>query len=267
MLSFPASFGLVDETQAIQYSFISVGIWWTVFSLPIILFVKEPKFHSKKTLRQATRDGLAQFKTTFDEIRNLKVVGTFLLAYWLYIDGVDTVVRMSVDFGITLGFDQVALMGALLLVQFIGFFATLFYIKMADKIGIKNGIYFGMAAYSIIIFLGLYVTEIWHFYCVAALIGCFQGGIQTLSRSMYSRIIPEQKSAEYFGFFNMWGKFAAVIGPLLMGSVTLILYNIIGDQQAAARLGFQSIIILFILGAYVFSKVDLAEGEAMAEKL
>ena len=267
MLTYPSVFGLMDATQAIQYSFISVGIWWAIFSLPIILFVDEPKYHDEKSLTDSIKDGLSQFKSTFDEIRNLKVVATFLVAYWLYIDGVDTVVRMAADFAITLGFDQTAIMGALVLIQFIAFFATLIYIKIASKIGLKNGIYAGIVAYMLILCGGYFVTEIWHFYCIAILIGCFQGGIQSLSRSLYSRIIPEKKSAEYYGFYNMLGKFAAVVGPLLMGTVTLLLNDIIGDEQQAARFGLLSVGILFILGAYVFSKVDIAEGEAIAKKL
>ena len=267
MLTYPSAFGLMDATQAIQYSFISVGIWWAIFSLPIILFVDEPKYHDEKSLTDSIKDGLSQFKSTFDEIRNLKVVATFLVAYWLYIDGVDTVVRMAADFAITLGFDQTAIMGALVLIQFIAFFATLIYIKIASKIGLKNGIYAGIVAYMLILCGGYFVTEIWHFYLVAILIGCFQGGIQSLSRSLYSRIIPEKKSAEYYGFYNMLGKFAAVVGPLLMGTVTLLLNDIIGDEQQAARFGLLSVGILFILGAYVFSKVDIAEGEAIAKKL
>ena len=267
MLTYPSAFGLMDATQAIQYSFISVGIWWAIFSLPIIFFVDEPKYHDEKSLTDSIKDGLSQFKSTFDEIRNLKVVATFLVAYWLYIDGVDTVVRMAADFAITLGFDQTAIMGALVLIQFIAFFATLIYIKIASKIGLKNGIYAGIVAYMLILCGGYFVTEIWHFYCIAILIGCFQGGIQSLSRSLYSRIIPEKKSAEYYGFYNMLGKFAAVVGPLLMGTVTLLLNDIIGDEQQAARFGLLSVGILFILGAYVFSKVDIAEGEAIAKKL
>jgi UMF1 family MFS transporter len=267
MLSYPESFGLADSTAAIQWSFISVGIWWALFSIPLILFVDEEKDSEKKGIVDAVKEGITQFKSTFDEIKNLKVVATFLLAYWLYIDGVDTTVRMAANFGINLGFDQTAIMGALVLVQFVAFFATLLYIKFSDKVGIKNGIYTAIMAYIFIIMGGYFVTEAWHFYILAGLIGCFQGGIQTLSRSLYSRIIPENKSAEFFGFFNMWGKFAAVFGPLLMGSVTVLINNAIADQQLAARIGFQSIIILLVLGAYVFSKVDLAEGEAMAKKL
>ena len=267
MLSYPESFGLADSTSAIQWSFISVGIWWAIFSIPVMLFVEEERELETKSITDSIREGVAQFKSTFNEIRNLKVVATFLLAYWLYIDGVDTTVRMAANFGINLGFGQTAIMGALVLVQFVAFFATLLYIKFSDKVGIKNGIYTAIFAYVFIVLGAFFVTEAWHFYILAVLIGCFQGGIQTLSRSLYSRIIPENKSGEFFGFFNMWGKFAAVFGPLIMGSATVLINNAIADQELAARIGFQSIIVLLLLGAYVFSKVDLAEGEAMAKKL
>ena len=266
MITYPSFFGFADSVEGIKWSFISVALWWAIFSIPILLFVKEPKYHKAETSLQTIKSGFKQLKNTFNEIRHLKVVFTFLIAYWLYIDGVDTTVRMAADFGITLGFDSTTIMGALVLVQFIAFFATLFYVKFADKIGIKNAIYFAIAAYMVIIFSGYFVTEAWHFYIIAGMIGCFQGGIQTLSRSLYARIIPENKSGQFFGFFNMWGKFAAVIGPLLMGSVTLILSNIIDDQVLSARIGLQSIMILFILGALVLSKVNVSEGEKIAKE-
>ena len=266
MITSPSFFGFADDVEGIKWSFISVALWWAIFSIPILLFVKEPKYHKAETSLQTIKSGFKQLKNTFNEIRHLKVVFTFLIAYWLYIDGVDTTVRMAADFGITLGFDSTTIMGALVLVQFIAFFATLFYVKFADKIGIKNAIYFAISAYMVIILSGYFVTEAWHFYVIAGMIGCFQGGIQTLSRSLYARIIPENKSAQFFGFFNMWGKFAAVIGPLLMGSVTLILSNIIDDQVLSARIGLQSIMILFILGALVLSKVNISEGEKMAKE-
>ena len=266
MITYPSFFGFADSVEGIKWSFISVALWWAIFSIPILLFVKEPKYHKAETSLQTIKSGFKQLKNTFNEIRHLKVVFTFLIAYWLYIDGVDTTVRMAADFGITLGFDSTTIMGALVLVQFIAFFATLFYVKFAEKIGIKNAIYFAIAAYMVIILSGYFVTEAWHFYVIAGMIGCFQGGIQTLSRSLYARIIPENKSAQFFGFFNMWGKFAAVIGPLLMGSVTLILSNTIDDQVLSARIGLQSIMILFILGALVFSKVNISEGEKIAKE-
>lgn len=266
MITYPSFFGFADSVEGIKWSFVSVALWWAIFSIPILLFVKEPKYHKTETTLQTIKSGFKQLKDTFNEIRHLKVVFTFLIAYWLYIDGVDTTIRMAADFGITLGFDSTTIMGALVLVQFIAFFATLLYVKFADKIGTKNAIYFAIAAYMVIIFSGYFVTEGWHFYIIAGMIGCFQGGIQTLSRSLYARIIPENKSAQYFGFFNMWGKFAAVIGPLLMGSVTLILSNTIDDQVLSARIGLQSIMILFILGALALSRVDISEGEKVAKE-
>ena len=266
MITYPSFFGFADSVEGIKWSFVSVALWWAIFSIPILLFVKEPKYHKTETTLQTIKSGFKQLKDTFNEIRHLKVVFTFLIAYWLYIDGVDTTIRMAADFGITLGFDSTTIMGALVLVQFIAFFATLLYVKFADKIGTKNAIYFAIAAYMVIIFSGYFVTEGWHFYIIAGMIGCFQGGIQTLSRSLYARIIPENKSAQYFGFFNMWGKFAAVIGPLLMGSVTLILNNTIDDHVLSARIGLQSIMILFILGALVLSRVDISEGEKVAKE-
>ena len=174
---------------------------------------------------------------------------------------------MAANFGINLGFGQTAIMGALVLVQFVAFFATLLYIKFSDKVGIKNGIYTAIFAYVFIVFGAFFVTEAWHFYILAVLIGCFQGGIQSLSRSLYSRIIPENKAAEFYGFYNMLGKFAAVFGPILMGTVTLLLSGIVDDEILAARFGLMSIMILFLLGGYIFSKVDIAEGEAIAKNL
>ena len=267
MISYPASFGLVDAVEATKYAFISVGVWWALFSIPLMLFVEEPKFHESENLSDSVINGLIQFRNTFNDLKKLKVVATFLLAYWLYIDGVDTVVRMAANFAFTLGFDQASIMGALVLIQLVAFFATLIYIKISNYIGLKNGIYLGILGYCVILFAGYFVESITHFYIVALLIGCFQGGIQSISRSLYSRIIPENKSAEFYGFYNMLGKFAAVFGPVLMGSVTLFLSNIVDDEIKAARFGLLSIMILFILGAYVFSKVDIKQGEVMAKNL
>ena len=267
MISYPDSFGLVDAVEATKYAFISVGVWWAIFSIPLILFVHEPKYHESESISDSVINGLIQFRNTFNDLKKLKVVATFLLAYWLYIDGVDTVVRMAANFAFTLGFDQASIMGALVLIQLVAFFATLIYIKIANYIGLKNGIYLGIFGYCVILFAGYFVESITHFYIVALLIGCFQGGIQTISRSLYSRIIPEKKAAEFYGFYNMLGKFAAVFGPVLMGSVTLVLSNVVEDEIKAARFGLLSIMILFILGAYVFSKVDIKEGESIAKNL
>ena len=254
----PELFGIPDGATAIKLSFLSVAVWWAVFTIPLILFVPEPKNYENIDFNNAIRMGWVQLVQTFKEIRNMKVVGTFLLAYWFYIDGVDTIIKMAVDYGISLNFPGESLIIALLIVQFVAFPAALIYGWLASKIGAKTGIMVGITAYSFITLLGYFMTEAWHFYVLAILIGLFMGGIQALSRSLYTRIIPPDKSAEFFGFYNMLGKFAAIIGPALMGTIALV--------TGSARLSILSILLLFILGAFFLNKVDVKEGKRLAAK-
>ena len=254
----PELFGIPDGATAIKLSFLSVAVWWAVFTIPLILFVPEPKNYENIDFNNAIRMGWVQLVQTFKEIRNMKVVGTFLLAYWFYIDGVDTIIRMAVDYGMSLNFPGESLIIALLIVQFVAFPAALIYGWLASKIGAKTGIMVGIIAYSFITLLGYFMTEAWHFYVLAILIGLFMGGIQALSRSLYTRIIPPDKSAEFFGFYNMLGKFAAIIGPALMGTIALL--------TGSARLSILSILMLFILGAFFLNKVDIKEGKRLAAK-
>ncbi len=253
----PEWFGIPDGATAIRLSFLSVAIWWAVFSMPILLFVKEPKIHASVGIITAIGNGWKQLFQTVQDIRHLKVVGMFLLAYWLYIDGVDTIIRMAVKYGTSIGFSASSLIVALLLVQFVAFPATLAYNYFSSKIGIKKAIYTAIFGYTIITIFGALMSKEWHFYTLAIGIACFQGGIQALSRSMYARIIPKEKAAEFYGFYNMLGKFAAIIGPPLMGYVGLVTEN--------PRIGILSLILLFAAGAYCLSKVDLDEGERMAK--
>ena len=252
----PEIFGIPDGATAIKLSFLSVAVWWAVFTIPLILFVPEPKNYDSVNINNAIQMGWIQLIQTFKEIRNMKVVGTFLLAYFFYIDGVDTIIKMAVDYGMSLNFSGESLIIALLIVQFVAFPAALIYGRLGAKIGAKTAIMIGIIAYSVITFLGYFITKAWHFYVLAILIGLFQGGIQALSRSLYTRIIPAEKSAEFFGFYNMLGKFAAIIGPALMGTISLV--------TGSARLGILSILLLFILGAFLLNKVDLDEGKRLA---
>ena len=255
----PHYFGIADGATAIRLSFISVAVWWAVFSIPLILFVKEPKIHNPIGIFSSIKEGWSQLVSTLSKIRQFKVVVTFLMAYWLYIDGVDTIIRMAVDYGTSIGFPASSLITALLLVQFVAFPATLIYSRFASKIGIKNALYTAILGYTLITIFGAFVSKEWHFYVIAVFIACFQGGIQALSRSLYSRIIPKNQAAEFFGFYNMLGKFAAIIGPPMMGYIGLITGN--------PRIGILSIVILFILGGFILTKVDLQEGERISESV
>lgn len=251
----PEIFGIPDAATGIRLSFVSVAIWWAVFSLPIMLFVKEPKNEDSMPIFKAVSAGWKQLKSTFSEIRHLKVIGTFLLAYWFYIDGVDTIIKMAVDYGTSLGFPAESLIIALLLVQFVAFPAALIYHKFAQKIGVKRAIQVAIIAYAFITVFGVLMQKPLHFYILAMMIGLFQGGIQALSRSYYTRLIPESKAAEFFGFYNMLGKFAAVIGPFMIGLVTV--------TTGSNRIGMLSILILFLIGAVLLRKVDEEEGKKM----
>ena len=254
----PSWFGIVDPSIAIRLSFITVGIWWMVFSVPLLLFVPEPINENSVPFIEAIGEGWNQLKETFYHIKEMKEICYFLLAYWLYIDGVDTIVRMAAKLGSSLGFETSDLITAILMVQFIAFPAALIYNIFAQKIGVKNAIYIAIGGYALITFFAYFMDSRIHFYILASLIGLFQGGIQALSRSLFARLVPKNKDAEFFGFYNMLGKFAAVIGPILVGWMTLITGNV--------RYGFLSILILFILGAYFFSKVDFERGERIAKE-
>ncbi len=252
----PDWFGIPDSSTAIRLSFVSVAIWWGIFTLPVILFLPEPASERSVPLRKAISSGFLQLRETYDHIREMKVIGTFLLAYWLYEDGVATIVRMAVKVGSSMGFAAGDLIIAILMVQFIGFPAAILYNWFGTRIGVKNAVLIAIGGYGLITLLGYFMTDRLHFYLLAALIGIFQGGIQALSRSLFTRLVPKNKEAEFFGFYNMLGKFAAVIGPVLMGWITVMTGN--------PRMGILSIALLFILGGLLLRKVDFEEGERIA---
>ncbi len=172
------------------------------------------------------------------------------MAYWLYIDGVDTIIKMAVDYGLALGFTSQDLVTALLLVQFVGFPSALLFGWLGERIGPKIGIITGLVVYAGITVWAYFITETWEFYGIAVSIGLVQGGVQALSRSLYARLIPQDSAAEFFGFYNFLGKFAAVIGPVMMGWVAV--------ATGSSRISILSILILFIAGGLILTKVDVS---------
>ncbi len=244
----PQQFGLADAAEAVRLSFVCVALWWAVFALPLLIFVKEPAGEDAHLGLAAISQGLRQFMQTFREIRQLRMVWLFLLGYWLYIDGVDTIVLMAVDYGMSLGLDSNSLIVALLITQFVGFPAALVFGRLGERIGAKRGILLAIAVYIGVTLWAYQMTSVAEFYALAVTVGLVQGGIQALSRSIYSRLIPQDKSAEFFGFYNMLGKFAAVLGPLLVGWIGLI--------SGSPRVGMLSLIILFVAGAAVLWRVE-----------
>lgn len=238
----PEVFGLADATIATRLSFVMVGLWWFAFAMP--LFLKVP---------EAARPGVhggdfAELVDTFKQLLRLKPVWMFLLAYWLYIDGVDTIIRMAVDYGVKLGFADSALISALLMVQFIGFPAAIFYGWLADRFGTKTMLFVAIAAYGGITLWAYTLQTERQFFMMAAAIGLVQGGIQSLSRSYYARLIPADRSGQFFGFYNMLGKFAAVFGPLAVGFTAAAF----PDNQ---RLSILALLPFFVVGALLLARV------------
>jgi UMF1 family MFS transporter len=255
----PASFGLADASEAVKISFLNVAVWWAVFSIPIMIFVKEPTTLHQKGGWAMVGAGFRQLRTTFGEIRKLRVVFFFLIGYWLYIDGVDTVIRMAVDYGLSLGFEANSLIVALMITQFVGFPAAIAFGKLGETLGTKVAILLGIAVYVGVTVWAMFMEKTAEFYALAVVVGLVQGGVQSLSRSFYARIIPPNKAAEFFGFYNMLGKFAAVVGPFLVGWVGVLTGN--------PRIAIFSIIILFISGGAILYLVDEKEGARMAKEL
>lgn len=249
MTQMPGLFGLPDAATAVKLSFVTVAVWWLVFSVPLFLWVKEPGDTDAVPLGRALREGWAQLEATLRHLGGQKPILLFLLAYWFYIDGVDTVIKMAVDYGVSLGFPSSSLIVALLLVQFVAFPAALLYNKIAEKTGVKAAILGGIAAYAGITVAAYFINDLTGFYILAGAVGLVQGGLQALSRSAYARLIPPDKSGEYFGFINMFGKFATILGPFLMGLVTAL--------TSDARLGILSLIVLFAAGGLTFAFVRL----------
>ncbi len=252
----PDTFGFANDREAVSFSFLSVGIWWGMFSIPIILFVKEPERTEAAPGASLVRAGFLQLKETIEEIRHLKAIFLFLAAYWLYIDGVDTIIRMAVDYGMSIGFDKNDLIIALLIVQFVGFPAAIGFGYLGGKIGAKRAIFLAIGVYLGISIWAAFMQEKHEFYIMAIMIGLVQGGIQALSRSFYAKIIPANRSAEYFGFYNMLGKFAAVIGPVLMGGVGLLVRWLGYSNNLASRVSIASVAILFLAGGALFYFVN-----------
>ena len=278
MVTMPQRFGLADAGQAVRIGFLSVALWWGFFTLFILFWVPEAPTAPTRTTTGIWSGGFAQIRHTFSRMRHMKTVLLFLCAYWLYIDGVDTIIRMAVDYGMSLGFAANDLLLALLVTQFVGFPAALVFGRLGQRLGPRKGIYIAIGVYVAATFWGITMTRKEEFYVLAVVIGLVQGGIQALSRSYYTRLIPADKPAEFFGFYNMLGKFAAIIGPVLVGGVGLLMRRILmpADPTAAdlvqvgalaARWSLASVLILFAAGAILLYFVDEEKGRAQAAML
>ncbi|MEO5667579.1 MAG: MFS transporter [Bdellovibrionota bacterium] len=249
MLQHPQAWGLADKTMAVKASFVSVGIWWFVFSFPLFFFVKEPFVKREQSFLVVLRKTTRELGNTVKKLIRMKEVLYFMMAYWLYIDGVQTIVKMAVDFGVAIGFKSSDLIFALLIVQFVGFPAGFLFGYLGQRWDAKKAILIGIFCYVIVVFWAIRMETVHEFYMMATLIGLVQGCVQALSRSLYTRLIPAEHAGEFFGFYNLVGKAASVLGPALVGIVTYV--------SGSNRWGISSLLILLVCGgSLLFFKVQ-----------
>jgi UMF1 family MFS transporter len=242
MLLHPGWFGLASDAEAVQYSFLTVALWWAVFSIPLAFGV-----HESGQARSSTGSSWAELRATLKAAASHRMLWLFLLAYWLYIDGVNTIVKMAVDYGLEIGLPTSGLLEALLLTQFVAFPAALVFGWLGGRIGARASILAGLVVYLGVTVWAIMLHTVGQFFAMAVTVGLVQGGVQSLSRALFGQFVPQGKSAEYFGFYNMTGKFGAVLGPLIVGITAQLTGN--------SRAGIGAVALLFLVGGGVLWRV------------
>lgn len=261
MIQRPELFGLADAGTATRWSFITVAIWWALFSVPLFRNIPEPPRRLEARERPgggAVRASFARLRETFGEVRQYRDLFKFLIAFWFYNDGIGTIIKMATIYGTEIGIGQGSLIGALLLVQFLGIPFTFAFGGLAHRIGTRNGLYLALAVYAVIAIFGYFVASAWHFWVLAAAVGVVQGGAQGLSRSLYATMVPRAKSSEFFGFYSVFAKFAGIAGPLV--------FALVGQLTGTGRLGILALVVFFVGGIVLLSRVDIDEGRRVARR-
>jgi len=262
----PGLFGLPQSsdprsptgTLPFRLAFLSVAIWWLVFSLPLFRRVREPAplYPPNEPILRALRATLAQFGNTLRELRRFRQAMLFLIAFLLYNDGIQTVIKMATAYGAEIGIEDSDLIAAIMIVQFVGIPCAFLFGMFADRFGAKRSIFVGLCVYVVITLLGYFMRTATHFYILAALTGLVQGGTQALSRSLFASLIPAYKSGEFFGFYSVFEKFASIFGPLLFAIAIAV--------TGQSRLAVLSVVVFFIAGAAVLRRVRVEEGRKAA---
>jgi MFS transporter, UMF1 family len=250
----PSWFGLADAGVATRLAFVSVAVWWALFTIPILRRVPEPRVDGKH--RASIGQAFARLRRTLHELGRYREAVLLLLAFMLYNDGIGTMIRMGTLFGTQIGISQGSLIAALMMVQFIGVPASFAFGAVARRIGAKPAILAALAVYTAASVLGFRMQTAADFFLLAGLVGLVQGGSQALSRSLFASLIPKDRAAEFFGFFAVFEKFAGVFGPLLF-SVAVALTQ-------STRTAILSVILFFVAGAALLLRVDIEAGRRAA---
>lgn len=226
-------------------SFVAVAVWWGVFTVPVVVMVPEPAPVASWRWHERLR-------RTLREAKSRPQLWRFLLAYWLYNDGIGTIIKMAAAYGAELRVPLPHMLGALILTQFVGAPATVAFGRLGARLGAKAGIQIALVGYAAITTLALFLSQVWHFWVLAALVGLVQGGAQALSRSLYCRLIPAGREAEYFSFFDVSGRMAGIAGPVLFSLLTL--------SFGSGRAGVVAVAALFVAGAWVLAGVEVTDA-------
>ncbi|REJ07287.1 MFS transporter [Halobacillus trueperi] len=250
-------FGLPSTLMGTKLAFVSVGIWWFVFSIPLIKNVVEEKKRQQKRERSYVAIGFQRLGRTWKELRQFKQLLIFLLAFWLYNDGISTIIKMATIYGRDIGIDSTSLITALLITQFVGIPCTFFFGWLAGKITPKRALMISLSIYLVIVALGYFMTSALHFYILAVCVGFVQGGAQALSRSIFGRMVPGDRHAEFFGFYGISSKFAAIFGPFA--------FAIVGQLTGSSRFGILSLVFFFIVGMILLYVLDVDKGVEQAQ--
>jgi len=258
----PESFGFTGADQAVRASFVSAAVWWALFSLPLFHHVAEPEARltaDESAHLNPVKVGFRRVWGTLNEIRQYPDLFTFLLAFLIYNDGVGTIIKMAAIYGAEVGIGIPHLIGALILVQFVGVPFTFGFGRLASRLSARHGIYICIAVYTGIAILGFFMNAAWQFWVLAIAVAMVQGGIQGLSRSLYASMIPAGRSTEFFGFYSVSSKFAGIAGPLV--------FALVGQSTGSSRWGILSLIVFFVVGAILLARVDIGAGRRLAQEM
>jgi UMF1 family MFS transporter len=257
MIQKPQWFGIANGELGTRLSLASVGLWWLVFSIPLFLRVPEPRALAGSGHESASlASGIRHLFATFRELRKYRNAFLFLLAFFVYNDGIQTMIKMAAIYGDTIGLDSGAMITALLLTQFIGVPAAFGFGALAGRIGAKPAVFLGLGVYTLIAALGYYMSTAVHFFALAVLVGLVQGGTQALSRSMFASMIPRQKSSEFFAFFGVFERYAGVLGPAVFALVV--------SSSGQGRIAILAVLVFFIVGALLLTRVSVDDGRREA---
>ncbi|GGD74827.1 MFS transporter [Paenibacillus nasutitermitis] len=245
--------GFADKTAATQIAFATVGIWWLVFSVPLMRHVKEPVKGTSAGIGKAVQNGFLRIGRTLRSARRFPELLKYMLAFWFFNDGINTVIVMATIYGSGIGIQTTHLIIALLITQFVGYPSTLLFIKVAARLGTKRSLNVSLMIYILIVVLGFFMTSALHFYILAFMVGLVQGGSQAIARSIYANLVPPSRTAEFFGFLSLSSKFSSVMGPLI--------FSIVGTLTGSSRLAILSLVAFFVIGIALLSAVDLEKGE------